>query len=238
MSPWVPRLAIIAAVIGIGYAIVSLSVGEGGPKPQRIGDVNDVQRLFGGLPQDGAYLGAEDAEVTVTVFNDLQCEGCAEWQIGEIDPLVEEYVRTERARLEFRNFASGPKPLTLAAVGAEAAGLQDRQWQFVDTFLRNQDAAGDRIDEEFLREVAEAVPDLELEEWDADLDSPEVRELVDQDEEIALSLELPGSQVGTSSAPLQEWGAAVVVSGPGGQRQLEDYPSREEIESAIAEVSE
>jgi hypothetical protein len=230
-------VVIVLATIGIAYGIYSIAVGEGGPTSQEIGGVNEVQRLFGGITQDGAYLGSEDAEATITVFNDMQCAGCADWQIAEIDPLVEEFVRTERARMEFRHFASGAKAVTLAAVAAEAAGLQERQWQYIDTFLRNQDAAGGRIDDEFLREVAEAVPQLELEEWQADFEGDEAPALVDQDEQLALDLELPGSEIGTSSAPLEEYGAAVVVSGPGGQRQLGDYPSREEIEAAIAEVA-
>lgn len=237
MSPWVPRIAIALAVIGIGYGIYSLAVGEGGPQPQRIGGVNEVQRLLGGIPQDGAYLGSGQAPTTVTVFNDLQCEGCADWQLSEINPLIEEYARGNDVRFEFRHFASGAKAVTLGAVAAEAAGLQDRQWQYVDTFLRNQDAAGERIDEEFLREIAEAVPELEVEEWEADFEGEEATALVEADEDLALELELPGSEIGTSSAPLQEYGASVVVAGPGGQRQLEGFPSREEIEAAVAEVS-
>jgi hypothetical protein len=237
VSVWVPRVAIVLATIGIAYGIYSIAVGEGGPESQTIGGVNEVQRLFGGIPQDGAYLGPDDVETTLTVFNDMQCAGCAEWQIAEIDPLVEEYARTERVRMEFRHFASGAKAVTLAAVAAEAAGLQARQWQYVDTFMRNQGEAGGRIDEEFLRDVAEAVPQLELEEWEADFEADEATALVEADEDLALELELPGSEIGTSSAPLEEYSPAVVVSGPGGQRQLGDYPSRDEVEAAIADVS-
>ncbi len=237
MSAWIPRTLIVLLAIGIGYAVYSISVGEGGPESQEIGGVNEVQALLGGIHQEGGYLGPPDAETTITVFNDLQCAGCADWQIEQIDPLIEEYARTDEARMEFRHFASGPKEVTLAAVAAEAAGLQERQWQFIDTFLRNQDVAGNQVDDEFLREVAEAVPQLELEVWEEDFESPEAEALVSEDAALATELELPGSQIGTSSAPLQEYAATVVVSGPGGQRQLEGFPTREQIEAAIAEVS-
>lgn len=83
-------------------ALVSISVGEGGPEAAEIGGVNDVQRLFGGIEQQDAYLGSEDAEVTVTVFNDIQCTDCADYQLEVVNSLVEEYARTGDARLEYQ----------------------------------------------------------------------------------------------------------------------------------------
>jgi protein-disulfide isomerase len=216
---------IALAVIGIAGAVYSISVGSGGPQPQVIGGVNDVQRIFGGIQQDGAYIGPEDAETTITVFNDIQCVPCAEFETDTIDPLVEEYARTGTARLEFRHFSLAPNDTTLAAIAAEAAGMQSRQWQYLDTFVRNIDVAQTKaVDEQFLREVAEAVPELETDQWAEDFDSPEAEDLVRQDAMLAADLKLPAEP-------------AVVVSGPGGQRQLIETPSRAQIEAAIDQVS-
>ena len=184
-----------------------------------------MQRIFGGIAQDGAYLGPEDAETTITVFNDLQCGPCADYEIETIDPLVERYARTGDARLEFRHFSLAPNDTTLAAIAAEAAGAQERQWQYLDTFFRNQDVARSRgVDEQFLREVAEAVPELEPEQWADDFGDPASGERVRDDAMLAAELELPAEP-------------AVVVSGPGGQRQLIESPSLEEIEAAVDQVS-
>jgi protein-disulfide isomerase len=216
---------IALAVVGVAGAVYSISVGSGGPQPQAIGGVNDVQRIFGGIPQDGADLGPEDAETTITVFNDIQCEPCAEFETDTIDPLVEDYARTDAALLEFRHFSLAPNDTTLAAIAAEAAGMQSRQWQYLDTFVRNIDVARTKaVDEQFLREVAEAVPELDTDQWAEDYDSPESEELVRQDAMLAAELKLPAEP-------------AVVVSGPGGQRQLTETPSRDEIEAAIDQVS-
>ncbi|MFI5121894.1 MAG: DsbA family protein [Vicinamibacteria bacterium] len=213
------------ALVGIAFAIYSISVGTGGPQSATIGGVNDVQRIFGGIPQDAAYLGPQDAETTITVFNDLQCGPCAEFEIDTVDPLVEEYARTGEARMEFRHFSLAPNDTTLAAIAAEAAGVQERQWQYLDTFVRNIDATRTRaIDEQFLREVAEAVPELDPEQWAEDFNSPEAEDRVREDAMLAAELELPAEP-------------AVVVSGPGGQRQLIDTPSLAEIEAAVAQVS-
>jgi protein-disulfide isomerase len=212
-------------LVGIAGAVYSISVGSGGPQAQEIGGVNDVQRILGGIFQDGAYLGPEDAETTITVFNDLQCGPCADYEIETIDPLVEEYARTGEARMEFRHFSLAPNDTTLAAIAAEAAGNQDRQWQYLDTFFRNQDAARSRgVDEEFLREVAEAVPELDTDQWLADYRDPASADRVRDDAILAAQLELTAEP-------------AVVVSGPGGQRQLEDRPTIDEVEAAVDQVS-
>ena len=213
-------------VVGVVGAIVSISVGEGGPQSATIGGVNDVQRIFGGIEQDGDSIGPAESEITITVFNDVQCGVCADYEIETIDPLVEEYARPGDARLEFRHFSLAPNDTTLAAIGSEAAGLQERQWQYLDTFVRNIDAArAGEIDEDFLRQVAEAVPLLEIAEWDEAFADPETAELVVQDAMLAAELGLPAEP-------------AVVVNGPGGERTLIESPSLDEIEAAIAQVSD
>jgi protein-disulfide isomerase len=225
VSAWIPRVLLGLGIVAIAAAVISISVGEGGPgAPREIGGVNEVQRILGGIHQDGADLGPEDAAVTVTVFNDIQCEPCADFQLRTVDRLVEDYARTDEARLEFRHFSLAPNETTLAAVAAEAAGEQARQWQYIDTFVRNQDLAGERgVSEELLRVVAEAVPNLELEQWEEDFAAPEAEEKVRDDAALAGGLELPAEP-------------AVVVSGPGGRRELIETPSLAEIEAAIAEV--
>jgi protein-disulfide isomerase len=226
LSPWVPRALLIVGGAALIAAVVSIAVGEGGPQAQDIGGVNEVQRIFGGIAQEGADLGPEDAELAISVFNDIQCEPCADYEIDVIDPLVEEYARTDQARFEFRHFSLAPNDTTLAAIAAEAAGEQARQWQYLDTFVRNQDLAISRdVDEDVLREVAEAVPQLDVEQWQEDFESPRSEELVRQDAMLAAELQLPAEP-------------AVVVSGPGGQRELIESPSAEEIEAAIDAVGQ
>ncbi|HEX5955954.1 MAG TPA: thioredoxin domain-containing protein [Solirubrobacterales bacterium] len=221
-----PRALLIVGGAALIAAVVSIAVGEGGPQAQDIGGVNEVQRIFGGIAQEGADLGPEDAELAISVFNDIQCEPCADYEIDVIDPLVEGYARTDQARFEFRHFSLAPNDTTLAAIAAEAAGEQARQWQYLDTFVRNQDLAISRdVDEDVLREVAEAVPQLDVEQWQEDFESPRSEELVRQDAMLAAELQLPAEP-------------AVVVSGPGGQRELIESPSTAEIEAAIDAVGQ
>jgi protein-disulfide isomerase len=216
-------LALLAA--GLIGAIVTIAVGEGGPQPEDVGGVNEVQRLFGGVEQEDATLGSDDAPVTVTVFNDLQCTDCADFQLEQVDPLIDEYVRTDEVRFELRHFAISGHDTVRAAYAATAAGEQGRQWQYADLFLRNQDLAADEgVTDELLRELAESVPELETEQWEEDLDSDEVAARVEADARLAAELKLPAEP-------------AVVVSGPGGEETLIDTPTLADIETAIQEVS-
>lgn len=224
MSPWVPRVVLGAIGVIVAAILVSLAVGEGGVQPRGVSGANDVQRIFGGIPQDGAELGSPDAAATVSVFNDLQCTECADYQLEIVEPLIESQVRPERARLELRHFSLSVRETTVAAIAAAAAGEQDYQWQYADLFIRNQELALEQgVSDELLREVAEGVLGLDVDRWEEAFDDPATVELVEADAELAAELELPADP-------------AVVVSGPDGQRVLPGAPELTEIEAAIAEV--
>ncbi len=140
----------------------------------------------------------------------------------EINPVVERYARTGEVQFEFSHFSVGPQAITLAALAATAAGEQGRQWQYIDLVMRNLDAAGGEADDDFLRDVAKTVPELDLERWESDRASEEIREIVEADAESAVNRRLPPEP-------------AVVVAGPGGEEELGE-PTSEEIEAAIERV--
>ena len=214
-SPWLPRLLLGAGVLGLLAAIVSLSIGEGGP-PERIAITggSETQQLIAGIPQDGPYLGPSEAAVTITVFSDLQCSSCDDYELQTVNPLIEQYARTGEARLEFRHFSLGEAETTEGAYAAVAAGEQDRQWQYIDLLFRNQDEAPARtVSAEFLEEIGNAIPNFDLEAWKQARDSPEVADQVEADARLAADLGLRVS------------GPSVVVEGPGGTEVLQDSPS-------------
>lgn len=224
MSAWVPRFLIVLFVGLIGYSILSIAVGESGPRAQQIGGVNDVQRIFGGIQQNGAYLGEEDAPVTVTVFNDIQCADCAAYQVDEIDPLVEPYVRPGDVRMELIHISTIARNSTVAGIASAAASLQDRGWQYADTFVRNFEGFDQSVGEDELTDVADSVPELEIEGWEAALDGDEAQQIAEADAQLAIDL-------GLDDQP------AVEVSGPSDEVLLDDSPSSEEIEAAIEDVA-
>jgi protein-disulfide isomerase len=223
--PRIGALIVIALALAALLALIaSLSLDDPERVAVQIEGAGATQRLFGGIPQQGARLGSEAAPVAVSIFNDLQCAGCDDWHRRVVPPLVEGPVRGGEVSLEFRHF-----PITergLASVGAIAAGEQGRQWQFINVFYLNQDdAQREGADEQFLRRIAAAVLELDVDQWAADLDGPEVIKTLDADTEAAAKLKIPGEP-------------AAIVDGPGGTRQLIESPSLQQVEAAIAEVSE
>ncbi len=224
-SRWVPRLLLGVGAIGLSAAIVSISVGTGGPKVIKLQGGDQVQELLGGIEQDGADLGPPDAPATISVFNDLQCSSCDDYEVHTVDPLIEKYARTGQARFEFRNYSLGQAETTKAAFAATAAANQDREWQFVELFFRNQDAApAGMVSEEFLNDLGNSITDLDLDTWRRDMDSPEVKARVEADAQLA------------ADYGLRVNGPSVVVEGPSGTRVLQDAPSQQDVEDAVAAV--
>jgi protein-disulfide isomerase len=224
-SPWLPRLLLGGGLAGLLAAIVSFSIGEAGPERISIAGGSETQQLIAGIPQAGAYLGASDAAVTITVFSDLQCASCDDYQLQTVNPLVERYARTREARLEFRHFSLGEAETTQGAYAAAAAGEQDREWQYIDLFFRNQDEAPARtVSDAFLEAIGNGIPDFDLDAWKQARDSPEVADQVEADAMLAADLRLRVD------------GPSVVVTGPSGTEVLQDSPSTEDVDAAVSAV--
>ena len=220
-----PRLLLGAGAVGLGVAIVSLAIGTGGPQVIKIRGAGQVQELLGGIQQDGSSLGPPEGSVTISVFTDLQCSTCDAYEIQVVDPLIEEYARTDRGRLEFHNYSLGQAETTKAAYAATAAGQQDREWQFVELFFRNQDAApGHTVTDEFLDDLGNTITDLDLDAWRRARESAAVRDRVEADGRLAADL---GLRVN---------GPSIVVDGPAATKVLQDGPSKQEVDAAVAAV--
>ncbi len=221
------RALLIAAFVLGGLLLLAtlaiIAVGESETTIEITG-VSDTNELIGGIAQEGAAIGSPDAPVTVQIFNDLQCRDCADYQSEIVPPLVEDYVRPGEVRLEFRHFSIGREnPTTLAAVGAEAAGEQEREWQFIELTFVNIDQATSDVNDEFLRAVAGSAG-LDVALWDEERENPDVLARVEADAELARTLKLREA-------------AAVRVDGPSGTRLLQDFPGIDEIEAAIEEAA-
>jgi protein-disulfide isomerase len=216
-------------LLGIGAAallaaVIAIALSEPEEGEVEITGVGEVQQTFGGLRQDGPFIGSPEAAVTVEVFNDLQCSSCADWELGSVPPLIESLVRDRRARLRYRHFPMGQRERGIASFGAAAAALQDREWQYVSVFFANQSKVRRiGVTDRFMRQVASSVQGLDPGQWDSDRDSAEVERRLAADAEAAVELRLPV-------------GPAVLVRGPGGTRKLVQSPSASDVEEAVSAV--
>ena len=220
-------LLIAAIVVAVGLLLLTITLiatGEG-EEGFEITGVNETNTLVGGMAQEGNALGSPEAPVTISLFNDLQCPECVDYQAEVVPPLIEDLVRPGEARLEFRHFSIGRgNATTLSAVAATAAGEQQRQWQFIQLEFENLDEVTSDVDLDFLRTIAGSAG-LDVAIWDEAMDSGEFVAAVEADAMLAAELKLTAEP-------------AVVVDGIGGTRVLEEEPSVAEIEAAVEAVRE
>jgi protein-disulfide isomerase len=88
--------------------------------------------------QRGPYLGPARARYTLVEFVDLQCPFCARFDRDVLPVVIERFVRPGRLRLELRPIAFLGRDSATGAAATVAAGMENRMWQFVDLFYRNQ----------------------------------------------------------------------------------------------------
>lgn len=217
------------ALLALGYALVGISTREAGRESVRVAGIERAQATFGGVPQAGDRLGSAGAPVSIQIFNDMQCGGCAPAFLETIPALVENRVRPGEAKLLMRHYSFARNPLELGFFAAEAAAAQGYGWQYTYLFFRNQ-GEGERfgVDDKLLESLAGSIGELKVGEWRADLDAG-------SGPDGALTARLEGYEelgvrLGIRAEP------AAVVNGPRGTRTLQDSPNRARIERAIEAV--
>ncbi|MDX6606805.1 MAG: hypothetical protein QOD14_1345 [Solirubrobacterales bacterium] len=224
--PRLVGLLVLALVLGLlGFAIVSISVGTGTEGQITITGAEETQSLLGGIQQDGARIGPGDAPVTIQVFNDLQCDPCSNWNRDVIVPLIRGPVRAGQIQMIYHHFPMTESGFGLASFGAVAAAKQDDEWQFIELFFLNQEKAKTGgANQDFLDNVARAILNFNVEQWQQDENDSDVKQTLEDDDKLSADRQLPAQP-------------AVVVGGPNGTRQLIESPSLAQVEAAIARVS-
>ncbi len=218
---------VVAAVVVVGVVVgISLAGGgdDGGEAPSSITGVEQVQAELEGVPQAGNVLGNPDAPVEIIEYGDLACPACRQASTDVIPDIVQNIVEPGDAKLVFRPVAFISRSSERGALGAEAAGMQDAMWSFVELIYRNQ---GPESEEDWLTDelMEEAVGELglDVEQWRTDYAGS-------ASEEAFLEAEAQSQEDGLSSTPL------FVVRGPGGEQQLQSFDVAD-FEAAVAEVS-
>jgi protein-disulfide isomerase len=182
-------LGVLAAVILIVAIVVSQSGSDDGDAPSGGGDTSAVEESLSGIPQDGVFLGEEDAPETVAEFVDLQCPFCGEFSRRAFPDVVDQHVRNGEVRYELRVISFLGEDSGEAAEMAAAAALQNRLYEFAETFYLNQgEENSGYVTDEFLTQVAEDTPGLDAQQALDDRDSPEAQALIAENEAEAKSL--------------------------------------------------
>jgi protein-disulfide isomerase len=153
-----------AALAAIAVAAVLIIVlagggddGGGGDSAAGVQGATDSRAMLAGIQQDGASLGDPDAPVVLTEFADLQCPFCRDYALNVLPRVIEKYVRRGDLRLELRLLRFIGPDSDRGARAAVVASRQDKMWDFVDLFYRNQGKEGTGYaDDSFIRDIAQA----------------------------------------------------------------------------------
>jgi protein-disulfide isomerase len=247
------RLQLIGGAVVIAIAVIAVLIGisaGGGSKgaakvdsPEATAAVKHVDQLLGGIPESGNTLGKPSAPVTVTEFGDLECSVCdmfatppsftnpeGEAGTGMEDQLIDQDVRNGTVKLVFRSMETAtPDASTFAQqqVAAEAAGLQDKEWYYVELFYNEQGAEDSSyVTDSFLQQIAQQIPGLSLSTWKSDRNIANLQSEVNTD----ISAAQAAGATGTPTLDIQ---------GPDGK---DDLPSGlpgsfSEIQAAIKSVN-
>lgn len=94
-------------------------------------------------PDDDAFLGKENAPVTVIEFSDFQCPFCRKFATDTVPQLKKEYIDTGKVKFVYRDFPLSFHPgATPAAQGAECAREQGKFWEMHDVIFAEQAKQG------------------------------------------------------------------------------------------------
>jgi protein-disulfide isomerase len=133
-----------------GVVVVALAAGGNSLKERRViaphqaGAARRTYYLLTGIPQHGTELGDPDAPVTLQFFGDLQCRDSRRVMLGALPVLIRRFVRPGKLKIVYRSLETdtenaGGLPEFMDQQGAAlAAGRQDKLWNFIDVFYREQ----------------------------------------------------------------------------------------------------
>lgn len=161
--------AIVAAIVVVGV-LVGISLAGGDSKSvSSIENAAQVQKEFSGVTSTGATIGKADAPVEIIEYGDTSCPICKDASETSIPQVVDEFVRTGKAKMTFRPIAFISRSSERGALAAEAAGMQNAMWPFVTLIYANQgpETEQDWLTDDLLQEAVTKLG-LDVDKWKTD----------------------------------------------------------------------
>jgi protein-disulfide isomerase len=227
----------LIAVIVVGVAVVALSSGGSGSGPSPTSaagkqQASAVKGLLSGIPQSGNTLGSPAAKVTVTEYGDLECPICRDFDLGALQQLIANDVRSGKVNVAYRSLCTatcnGPNQAVFPTqqAAAIAAGQQSHEWDYIELFYHQQGSEGTSyVTDSYLNGLAKEIAALNFSQWLSARSQNALAAQVTADQQAAAG-------AGYNSTP------TIVVKGPKGQAQaIVGNTNYSSLESAIKSVS-
>ena len=209
----VRRMQMLGGVVVIAVAIIVVAIavsssGGNGPtgilknKAQQTQTYQQVNKLLSGIPETGTTLGNPKAPITMTYFGDLECPICREFTLTSFTQFVSSQVRSGKVKVVYRSFctatcndySNGQSIFSNQQVAAYSAGQQKQFWYYTELFYHEQGQEGSNyVNTQYLDQLAEQIPSLNLKTWQADQKNPALLSQVQADESAASKDGLTGT---------------------------------------------
>ncbi len=161
------------------------------PESESGSDFLTVKKLNNG---GSLIMGNENAPITILEWGDYQCTFCYKFHQNTLDKINEDFIKTGKVKLVFKDFPLNGLDSLLAAEAAYCANDQGKYWQFHDELYENW--GGERtgwITRDSLDEFATSVS-LDLEEFNKCIDDEKYQNKV-------ISLHEFGKEIGIDATP-------------------------------------
>lgn len=166
--------AVLLAIVLVGASVLS-SGSSSSPKTTSISSAAATNKLLAGIHQGGTTLGNPDAPVTMQEFADIQCPGCDQYMVSAFPDIVRKYVRTGKVKVDWKGIAFIGADSEKGLRFVNAAGQQNKLWNVAELLYRNQGAENSGwVTNQLLRSVGAAVPGLDVNKVEQDVDSSAV----------------------------------------------------------------
>jgi protein-disulfide isomerase len=215
--------AVAVALAGVLVATGVRDVAGSSAQPSSARVEKELSAVLSGIPQSGDTLGQPSAPITLQVFGDLESADVRTFAVWLLPDIIREWVRTNIVKIQYRSFmtASSPYPNVFVRqqAAALAAGVQDRLWNFIETFYHEQGQEHTRyVTETYLDGIAGHVPGLELSEWERDREHSQLTRQVAADDHTARAMRFPDAPVfliGRTGRKLTPWPGYRLYEEPG-----------------------
>ncbi|MBX5473612.1 MAG: thioredoxin domain-containing protein [Thermoleophilia bacterium] len=164
-------LALIAIGIALAVVLGSGSSSSGIPKgTPTIGTLDgalpgaeEVERLYKGVPQHGLTLGSASAPVRMVMFIDLQCPICRDFEVSNMQTIVDTYVRTGKVRIDLEPWAFIGDDSFRGRLALIAASFQNKAFNFGSVLYDNQGPENSGwLTDGMIAQIAASVPGLNV----------------------------------------------------------------------------
>ena len=217
----------VAAAVVIVAVLVGIQVfgsDGGGGSVSTIQGTARAMKEFDGIPASKSVVGQADAPVTIVEYGDISCPACQAASTSTVPEVVQKYVRTGKAKMEFRPIAFINTSSERGALGAEAAALQNAIWPFVTTLYLNQasESHPDWLTDSLMEEAVGKLG-LDVEQWKKDYDGEAVNSAFFTRRDQA-------AKDSVNETP------TFVITGPNGTKKLIGAVDIGEFDAAMTEV--